>query len=129
MSEYFPDLTPAGVFINPGDPEGIIATLDAFLKENPDLSHIAMLNSRVYLLTPWLEKHADRHFRVAGFDNLEANLAALKSGAVTTLITQRPDEQVYNAIKAIANLLIFNRKSEVRDNFLHMGILTRYNAD
>ena len=129
VSEYFPDLTPAGVFINPGDPEGIIATLDAFLKENPDLSHIAMLNSRVYLLTPWLEKHTDRHFRVAGFDNLEANLAALKSGAVTTLITQRPDEQVYNAIKAIANLLIFNRKSEVRDNFLHMGILTRYNAD
>lgn len=129
LSEHFPDCKQATAFIDPSHPQGIDAALDTFFAENPDISHIAMFNSRIHLIAPWLEKHPQRRFRVVGFDNLSANVAALKRGTVTALITQHPDEQLASAINSFVNLLVFGREPEVRDNFMHMDILTRYNAD
>ena len=64
-----------------------------------------------------------------GFDNLSANLAALKRGTVTALIAQRPEEQVHMAIQSLADKIIFQRMPERTDNFMHMDILIRYNAE
>ena len=116
-------------FIDPADPEVTLATLEAFFAEHPNVRHIVMFNSRVHLLLPYLTAHPDRERRVIGFDNLEANISALRHGYVTMLIGQHPDEQVGLAIQALAELIVFGRQPARRDNFMHMDILTRYNIE
>ena len=88
-----------------------------------------MYNSRIYLVTPFLERHPERNYRVVGFDNLAANLSALKEGTVTALIAQRPDEQIHNAIGTLSDYIVFGKAPAKRDNFVSMDILTRYNEE
>lgn len=116
-------------FIDPADPEMTLATLEAFFAEHPQVRHIVMFNSRVHLLLPYLMAHPDRDRRVIGFDNLEANIAALRRGHVTMLIGQRPDEQVGLAVRTLAEYIVFGRQPARRDNFMHMDILTKYNIE
>ena len=66
---------------------------------------------------------------MVGFDNLDANVAALKKGCVTMLIAQHPDQQVAQAIQTLAEFITLKKRPARRDNLVHMDILTRYNAD
>ncbi|MCR5519850.1 MAG: substrate-binding domain-containing protein [Bacteroidales bacterium] len=129
IAEHFPNCRIHNVFINPNRPEEIDGILEEFFRSNPRVSQIAMFNSRIYLITPFLERHPEKKYRVVGFDNLAANLSALRSGMVTSLIAQRPDEQFYGAIKALTDFIVFGKVPSIRDNFMPMDILTRYNAE
>ena len=129
ISERWPQCRISSVFIDPKKPEEIDGILEEFFAAHPDVSHIAMFNSRIYLITPFLERHPERQFRVVGFDNLSANLAGLNKGVVTALIAQRPGLQVQHAIEALTDLLVFGKVPARNDNFMSMDILTRYNAE
>ena len=129
MLQNCPACTIHSRFIDPADPDASLATLEAFFGEHPQVRHIVMFNSRVHLLLPYLRSHPDRERRVIGFDNLEANLQALRHGYITILIGQHPDEQVGLAIQAMADLIVFGRQPVRRDNFMHMDILTKYNIE
>ena len=128
MLEHSPGCTVRSLFIDPTDHAATDDALEAFFTEFPDVRHIVMFNSRIHLIVPFLERHpAER--RVIGFDNLSANLAALKRGTVSALIAQRPEEQVHLAIQSLADRIVFQRLPEKTDNFMHMDILIRYNAE
>ena len=128
LLENSPGCTIRSLFIDPEDPAATDDTLDAFFTEFPHVRHIAMFNSRIHLIVPFLERHpSDR--RVVGFDNLDANLSALRRGTVTALIAQRPEEQVHQAIQSLADRIVFQRFPEKTDNYMHMDILTRYNTE
>ena len=130
MRERFPDVDPLSVYIDPHDPDGIAATLSAFFDANPGITHLVMFNSRIHLVAPWLNTlPEDRRPRAIGFDNLDANLAALRSGAVRYLITQHTDEQTRLAVNSLVDYLVLNREPQRRDNYLHMDILCRNNVD
>lgn len=129
MLEHFPDCTLSNVFIDPNDPEDIDRILSSFFAEHPQVRHIAMFNSRVHLLVPYLEKHPVPGRRVVGFDNLKANVDALRKGLVSVLIAQRPDEQMNMAIQALAEYIVRNKLPLKKDNFVHMDILTRFNVE
>ena len=129
IHEHCPDCVIHNILINPADPAGIDKAMDEFFEANPSIRHIAMFNSRIHLLAPWLEKHPQRSRRVVGFDNLEANMHALSRGTVSVLICQHPDEQLALAIQALAERIVLGKHPARRDNFMHMDILTRYNVD
>ena len=129
IMEHFPGCRISNVFINPTDPVKIDETLSAFFAENPEVRNIVMFNSRIHLIAGFLQAHGMKGFNVVGFDNLEQNINALKKGLVNTLITQHPEIQAYNAVKAIVDYLVLKKKPENRDNFMHMDILTKYNTE
>ena len=129
MLENAPDCKIDNVFVNPNDPEGIYAILDGYFAEHQEVRHIVMFNSRIHLLVPWLAAHPDPERRVVGFDNLKANMDALRDGTVSVLIGQRPDEQVRLAIEALAKHALLGKAPAHKDNFMHMDILTRYNVE
>ena len=129
ISEHYPKCRISNAFINPNKPREIDGILAGFFAENPGIRSIAMFNSRIYLITRFLEKHPEKKCRVVGFDNLAANLSALKKGIVTSLIAQRPDVQVFSAISALTEFAVFGKAPAKRDNFMPMDILTRYNAE
>ena len=129
MLENAPDCKIDNVFVDPNDPEGIYSTLDGYFSEHPEVRHIVMFNSRIHLLVPWLAAHPDPERRVVGFDNLKANMDALRDGTVSVLIGQRPDEQVRLAIEALAEHALLRKVPPLKDHFMHMDILTRYNVE
>lgn len=129
IHEYCPDCIIHNLMINPSDIPAAEKELDEFFEAHPDTRHIAMFNSRIHLIVPWLERHPQRGRRVVGFDNLEANMHALSRGTVSVLICQHPDEQVALAVQALTERIVLGKYPARRDNFMHMDILTRYNVD
>lgn len=129
LEEYHPDTQVHQLFIDPSTPEETVAVLQRFFAEHPDLRHIVMFNSRVHLLVPFLERHSGQKLRVIGFDDIEANVAALKRGMVSMLIAQRPDQQVERALKSIAEYIVLRREPMRQNNFMHMLLLTRHNLN
>lgn len=129
MEKNCPDCRIGSIFIDPACPDKTLGTLEAALEGHPGLRHIVMFNSRVHLLSDFLERHGGEGIRVVGFDNLTSNVESLRKGLVHTLITQRPDEQVFSAVATLADFNVFGRKPSQKDNFVHMDILTRYNID
>lgn len=128
MLEHSPGCTIRTLFIDPEDPVATDDALHSFFSEFPGVRHIAMFNSRVHLIVPFLERHPANR-QVVGFDNLEANLSALRRGTVTALIAQRPEEQVRQAIQALAERIVFQRQPEKTDHYMHMDILIQYNTE
>ena len=129
MLEHSPECRIDNVFIDPNDPEDIEKSLSGYFQLHPDVHHIVMFNSRVHLLVPYLESHPDPARRVVGFDNLKANMDALRKGIVSVLIAQRPDEQVSLSIRTLADYALRNKRPLKKDHFMHMDILTRYNVE
>lgn len=129
MLEHSPECAISNVFIDPNDPGSIDQTLSDWYAEHPQVHHFVMFNSRIHLIVPWLEEHPDAKRRVIGFDNLQANMDALRRGTVTSLIAQHPDEQVRLAIEALREYIVWKKLPARKDNFMHMDILMRYNAE
>ncbi len=129
MLEHSPECTLGNLFISPNDPNGTYFKLDCWFKEHPGVKHVVMFNSRIHLIVPWLEDHPDSERRVVGFDNLAANLDAVRRGTVTSLIAQHPDEQVRLAVETLADYILRKKLPARKDNFMHMDILTRYNVE
>ena len=129
MLEHNPECTLSSIFIDPNDPEGVEATLSEWFESHPEVHHIVMFNSRIHLLVPFFESHPDPLRRTVGFDNLKANLEAVRNGTVSVLIAQRPDEQMSLAIRTLSEYVLLRKTPQKRDNFVHMDILTRYNID
>ncbi len=129
MQEHHPRCTVRSLFIDPSDPSATDDILEAFFTEFPKVRHLVMFNSRIHLVVPFLERHPEKEFRVVGFDNLEANVDALIKGTVNVLIAQHPERQVSQAIRALAEHIVFKREPGRKDNYMHMDLLTRYNAE
>jgi len=128
MLEHNPGCTIRSLFIDPSDPAATDDALDAFFKEFPEVQHIVVFNSRIHLIVPYLERHP-RTRRVVGFDNLPANLTALRKGTVSALIAQHPEEQVQQAIQTLAQRIVFQHMPDRTDNYMHMDVLLRYNTE
>ena len=130
MTEHFPNVEILSVYIDPHDPAGIADVLSDFFSANPGITHVVMFNSRVHLIVPWLNSlpAVDRP-RAIGFDNLDANLAALRRGTIKYLITQHTDEQTRLAVNSLVDYLILNKEPGRRENYMHMDILSRNNVD
>jgi Transcriptional regulators len=131
MSEHYPDREIYNVFINPNEPDKIDSVLDGFFKEHQDVSHVVMFNSRVHLITDYIERSGliEKGIRLFGYDNLAANIAALKRGTVKYLITQHTLEQSNLAVQSLVDHIALKKAPDRRDNYMHMDILTKYNAE
>lgn len=106
-----------------------IQLFDRFFRKNPHVSHIITLNSRAYMIAEWMEIRGVKDKVLLGFDMLKKNLEGLRKGYVSTLIAEKTSVQVHQAMGAIMDYLIFRQKPVVKDNYVSMDILNKYNVD
>ena len=66
---------------------------------------------------------------MVAFDNLNANMAALRHGTISVLIGQHPEKQVFNAIQTMSDFILLGRRPQRTDNYMHMDILTPFNLE
>lgn len=129
ISTNFPDCGVHSLFINPYDRSDVDGKLGAFFESHPDVHNLVMLSSRVHLIAPFLAAHPDPLRRVIGFDNLDANIEMLKSGLVDIIISQHTENQSAGAVTLLSDFILMHKSPALRDNYMHMDILTRLNYE
>lgn len=111
--------------IDPAETAQSLAALERCLRETEGVTGALVLNSRIYELTGLLDKLPPllRHRVVAaGFEAIAPNVETLRKGSVSFLISQRPELQGYDAVKALGNLLAYGQKP-AKVNYMPIDIL------
>ncbi len=102
--------------------------IDSVLLENPGIGSIFITGSRSYHLASYLEKNNLKTINLIGYDLLDLNVRYLKAGITRFLIGQRPDEQIYKAIKKLFEYLSQNKIPD-QIEYLPVDIITSENVD
>ena len=129
IKKHFPDCKIHTIFIHPDKPEETMETLEQFFLEHPSVKHVAMTNSRVFLIDEFLEQHPDPDRIVVGFDDLKRNLASLRKGNIEYLVTRHIPQQSFKLLNNFAECVIKGTSPSRRNNYVHMDILHRSNLD
>lgn len=129
IHEHLPSSKVHNLYINPSDQEEATREMDAYLEKHPKLKHIVMFNSRLHLIADSLRKHPSEDRIVIGFDDTPSNVAMMKEGLATMLIAQHIELQSAKAVEILSDHVITRKKPKIKDNFVHIDILTRYNID
>lgn len=129
MEENFPECQIHTVFIHPDKPQENLTVLEDFFSTYPDIKHVAMTNSRVYLIDEYLALHPDPERIVVGFDDLERNLESLRKGRIEYLVTRHIPQQSFKVMTSFAECVIKGLTPARRNNYVHMDILHRRNLD
>ena len=129
IEETFPQCRIHTLFIHPEQPDQAYATLERFFREHPEVKHLAMTNSRIFLIDDYLRRNPDPERIVVGFDDLDRNLASLSNGHIEYLVTRHIPLQSFQALTAFAECVIKGTKPQRRNNYVHMDILHRRNLD
>ncbi|MDR1882457.1 MAG: substrate-binding domain-containing protein [Prevotella sp.] len=119
------------VEINPDDHPSGIKKLEEIISQSDAPVGGIVLNSRIYELIALLEKvkpSLRKRVRLIGHDAIERNVKALKNGQISFILSQRPELQGYDAIKALANYFLFKQAPE-KTNFMPIDILIEENVD
>lgn len=128
MKEHYPDCKIVELNLYAKRPDEDEALMNAFFKENPQISSGITFNSKVYIVGEYLLKHDKKNFKLIGYDLLRRNVSCLKEGAVDFLIAQQPTAQGYNGVESLCNHLIF--KKEVKQcNYIPITLLALENVD
>lgn len=117
--------------LDPTEAEEAVRKLESLLPTIEGGAGMLVLNSRVYELTgllPGVKTALHKKMVIAGFEAIGPNVEAMKTGAVRFLISQRPELQGYDAVKALANLFIYGSKPE-KVNHMPIDILIPENID
>ena len=129
LLQYFHDISRREQVIyiehDPNQPELTISAFDEIIKRYSNLIGVVVLNSRAYELVDFLEQRAGaicNHLVIAGFEAIKPNIEAMNRGRIRLLISQRPELQGFNAVKALSNLFLLNAYPS-RINYTPIDIL------
>ncbi|MDR0976340.1 MAG: LacI family DNA-binding transcriptional regulator [Prevotellaceae bacterium] len=128
VGTHCPDCTVLECDLPIGSAADDFRNLDHFFDRHPDARAGITFNSKVYAVGEYLQARGIADFRLMGYDLLARNVACLRAGSVDFLIAQQPELQGYNAIKALADHLIF-RKEVPPLQFMPIDLLSRQNID
>ncbi|MCF0176570.1 MAG: LacI family DNA-binding transcriptional regulator [Bacteroidales bacterium] len=129
IETYFPECVIYNLFIDPSDARSTNEALESFHELHPGIKHVVMFNSRVHLLSDFFKRHPDNQRCVIGYDNLDGNVEAVREGLVNLLITQHTDRQSHDAVVTLADYIIMRKQPPIRDCYVHMDILNKYNLE
>jgi LacI family transcriptional regulator len=118
--------------LDPDDGGDSLASLERRLSADDGPTGAIVLNSRVYELAAMLRElpgELRRRVVAAGFEAIPPNVEAMRRGEVRLLISQRPELQGYDAVKALAGVLLFGTRPESRVNFMPIDIIVPENVE
>jgi LacI family transcriptional regulator len=89
---------------------------------------IFVTSSRVYKVADYLRSRKSVGVNLIGYDLLPTNVAALKDGTISFLISQHSSEQAYKGILSLFSLSVLKKKVEPVQ-FMPIEIVCRENID
>jgi LacI family transcriptional regulator len=104
------------------------AEIEKAIKRSSGINAAIVFNSRVYQLADTFKKLKVENVKLIGYDLSGDNISYLKSGAISYLIAQRPEDQGYRGIMSLCSHLVFS-KDVKRINYAPIDILIKENID
>jgi len=117
--------------INPDDYAKSLGELETVIRNSKGLVGGIVLNSRIYELVSLVENfdiELQNKIKLIGHDAIERNIQGLKSGKISFILSQRPELQGYDALKAMGNYFLFKQTPE-KVNYMPIDILIKENVD
>jgi LacI family transcriptional regulator len=108
--------------------ENVKNAMEKIFNQNPQIGSIFMSGSKSHLIASYLEEKGYKNINLIGYDLLDQNVRYLRSGTIRFLISQRPEEQTYKAVKKLFDFLSLNRAPESME-YLPVDIITAENVD
>jgi LacI family transcriptional regulator len=102
--------------------------LSKAFSEHGSFNGIFVPNSRVFKVAEFLEKNNKTNIVTSGYDLVDKNIQYLKQDLISFLISQKPEEQAYNAIMALFDSLI-TKKEVKKTTFSPIDIIIKENID
>jgi len=129
MGERFPDCKFHQILIDPVSADRNSEIMDEFTASHPKVKNFVVICSRLYLLARWFASHSDPERTVIGFEDLDANMVALREGLATFLVTRHIPYQSRDILVEFTKILSGNSVPKDRNNYVHMDILCKMNID
>lgn len=101
--------------------------INSFLKHNQSIKGVFVPSSRIAVVAEVMDKESLADLELIGFDNTEPNLACLMNDKVAFLISQKPFEQGFEAVRLMSEYLV-NGTSPEPIIYSPIEILTKENA-
>ncbi|MGM9785332.1 MAG: substrate-binding domain-containing protein [Candidatus Cryptobacteroides sp.] len=98
-----------------------------FLKDNPDVKGIAVMNSRGYIIADLLKSKGMDDIRVASFDLTGNNRRCLEDGSIAALLCQRPELQGFHAVKSVIGQLLYKQNEQQVHHLMPIDIVLKEN--
>lgn len=107
--------------------DGNTEQLKSFFQANKQVNAGIIFNSRACLIGEYFDKlKLTSHFKLIGYDVLDANIKYLNSGLITHLIAQRPEVQGLQSVKALFRHLVLEKENNPI-NYMPIDILMKEN--
>jgi LacI family transcriptional regulator len=84
------------------------------------------MNSRANIIADIVHS-VDPGISILSFDVTAKNVRCLEKGTITCLLCQRPEQQGFNAVRALVNKFLFNRVEPVFQYFTPVDIIIKEN--
>lgn len=117
--------------INPDDFTKSLGELEDIIRNSKNIVGGIVLNSRIYELVALLDKldtDLQAKIKLIGHDAIERNISGLKNGKISFILSQRPELQGYDALKAMGNYFLFKQLPQ-KVNYMPIDILIKENVD
>lgn len=98
-----------------------------FVRENPKVRGIAVLNSRGYIVADILRKHGINDVKIVSFDLTANNARCMDNESIVAIICQRPELQGFYSVKSIIRALLYNRQEKTVHHILPIDIVLKEN--
>lgn len=107
------------------DQSGLAQTINNFITKNTGINGIFIPSSRISSVANILKDTWP--YSLIGFDNTPQNIACLRQGSVSFLISQKPFEQGYESVRIMADFLT-KAKTPKEKIYLPIDILIKENV-
>lgn len=128
IKENHPNIKVFSAEYEPMDKNGSPKLIDAFFQEHTNIGGVAVFNSRAYIIADYLENNNINDITIVGYETNEKNIAHLKRGTISFIISERPEYQGYKAMQATLRYLLYHKIDEVW-NYTPIDILTKETID
>lgn len=102
--------------------------INNYLKSHPEIKGIFVPSSRIHVVVNCLENEYLKKLDLIGFDNTPQNIKCLLNDTVSFIISQKPFEQGYEAIRILADFLV-QKKVPINKLYLPIDILMKENVN
>lgn len=108
-------------------PEENEKTIISFLKENPDIKGIAIMNSRSYIVAEILAANGINDISIVSFDLTSQNAKMLEQGYISFLLCQHPELQGFSAIEHMIEYLLYKKEKYSSGSTIPIDIIMKEN--
>lgn len=110
------------------DPLNLASSIHGFLEQCTSIKALFIPSSRISAVVNILTKEQKASLKLIGFDNTPENVTCLKNNEILFLISQKPFDQGYEAVRILSDFLVKNKKINEKI-YLPIDILTKENVD